>query len=180
MFIPSGTHNQRQKFTVSRGRRSIDTKIPRSGREVFVGTFPIGVEPSEFHSRLQKEGVQDMIRSIRDKFQGATVIVGVDRLDCIKGLPQKLCAFDRFLKRHPEWIGKAILVQVAIPSRANLEVHQELRVEVEKLVREINGKYGMPHRFPSLCHRILQNSVAAATFTSTSAMVVGPRGRVCV
>jgi trehalose-6-phosphate synthase len=158
--------NPRQELTLSSDRRSVDSKISLSGREVFVGAFPIGIEPSEFHSRLQKEGVQDMIRSMRDKFQGATVIVGVDRLDYIKGIPQKLYAFDMFLERHPEWIGKAILVQVAIPSRANLEMNQKLRVDVQKLIGEINGKYGMPHRFPSLFHSILQMSAALAKLTS--------------
>ena len=121
-----------------------------------IGTFPIGVEPSEFQSRLRKECVQGMICSMRDQFQGARVIVGVDRLDYIKGLPQKLYAFDRFLETHPEWIGKAILVQVAVPSRANLEAHQELRVEIHKLVGEINGKYGMYHLFPSPWFATLQ------------------------
>ena len=90
-----------------------------------------------------------MIRSMRNKFDGAKVIVGVDRLDCIKGIPQKLLAFDRFLERHPEWVGKAILVQVAVPSRANLEVHRELKIEIQQLVGEINGKHGMSYHFPS-------------------------------
>ena len=90
-----------------------------------------------------------MIRSMRDKFDGVKVIVGVDRLDCIKGIPQKLLAFDRFLERHLEWVGKAILVQVVVPSRDNLEVHRELKIEIQQLVGEINGKHGMSSDCPS-------------------------------
>jgi len=113
-----------------------------NGHDALVGTYPIGVEPSHFHDRLRTNAVQDMIRSMRSKFHGARVVVGVDRLDCIKGIPQKLHAFDKFLETYPEWVGKAILVQLAIPSRANLQVHQDLLAEVHRLVGQINGKYG--------------------------------------
>jgi trehalose 6-phosphate synthase len=138
-------------FTISSGLRFAGTTLELDGRQILTGTFPIGIEPSEFHSRVKKDGVQEMIRSMRDKFDEATVIVGVDRLDYIKGVPQKLRAFDMFLERHPEWVGKTVLVQVAIPSRANLEVNQKLRVDVQNLIGEINGKYGMRYRF--VCSR---------------------------
>ena len=124
-----------------------------NGRNLLVGTFSIGIEPSHFHERLRTNAVQDMIRSIRSKFHGATVIIGVDRLDCIEGLPQKLHASDEFLERHPEWVGHAILVQLTIPSRESLDVHQKLLAKVQKLVGEINGKYGklsIPWLVPSL------------------------------
>jgi len=123
--------------------RAANSKVALlDGREVSIGTFPIGIEPSEFHDRLRTSGVQEMIRSMRTKFHGTKVVVGVDRLDCIKGIPQKLYAFDKFLERHSEWIGQAVLVQLVIPSRANLDAHQKLLVEIHKLVGEINGKYG--------------------------------------
>ncbi len=112
------------------------------GREIVVGTFPIGIEPCEFQDRLRKQSVQESIRNLTQRFYGAKVIVGVDRLDCIKGIPQKLCAFDRFLETNPEWIGRAILVQVTVPSRANLDAHRALKIEIQQLVGEINGKYG--------------------------------------
>lgn len=40
------------------------------------------------------------------------VMLGVDRLDMIKGIPQKLLAFEKFLEEHPEWNDKVCLVQV--------------------------------------------------------------------
>jgi trehalose-6-phosphate synthase len=40
------------------------------------------------------------------------VMLGVDRLDMIKGIPQKLLAFEKFLHEHPEWRDKVLLVQV--------------------------------------------------------------------
>ena len=92
-----------------------------------------------------------MVHTMKTNFRGAKIIVGVDRLDYIKGIPQKLHAFDSFLERHPEWVGRAILVQVVVPSRANLDEHQKLKVDIHRLVGEINGKYGKHCRsFPPL------------------------------
>lgn len=69
-------------------------------------------------------------------------MVGVDRLDYIKGVPQKLHALEIFLTEHPEWIGKVVLVQVAVPSRQDVEEYQNLRAVVNELVGRINGKFG--------------------------------------
>ncbi len=41
----------------------------------------------------------------------------MDRLDYIKGIPHRLRAFDRFLQTYPEWVGKVVLIQIAVPSR---------------------------------------------------------------
>ena len=116
--------------------------MSHDNRPISVKTFPIGIEPAEFHTRLWKSSVQDSIRSMKDKFRGVKVIVGVDRLDCIKGLPQKLLAFETFLERNPSWVGRATLVQVVVPSRDSLESHKDLKEIVQQLVGRINGKYG--------------------------------------
>ena len=55
---------------------------------------------------LKKESVQKRITALEQRFNGVKVIVGVDRLDYIKGVPQKLHALELFLTQHPEWIGK--------------------------------------------------------------------------
>lgn len=86
---------------------------------------------------------------LEQKFQGVKLMVGVDRLDYIKGVPQKLHALEVFLSDHPEWVGKVVLVQVAVPSRQDVEEYQNLRAVVNELVGRINGKFGMPVPFPA-------------------------------
>ena len=51
-------------------------------------------------------------------------MLGVDRLDMIKGIPQKLLAFEKFLDEHPEWADKVLLVQIAVPSRTDVPEYQ--------------------------------------------------------
>ena len=51
-------------------------------------------------------------------------MLGVDRLDMIKGIPQKLLAFEKFLEEHPEWRDKVLLVQIAVPTRQDVPEYQ--------------------------------------------------------
>jgi trehalose 6-phosphate synthase len=85
---------------------------------------------------------QARIAELESKFKGKKMIVGVDRLDYIKGVPQKLHGFEVFLTEHPEWVGKVVLVQVAVPSRGDVEEYQNLRTSVNELVGRINGQFG--------------------------------------
>jgi trehalose 6-phosphate synthase len=91
---------------------------------------------------LRRDKVVERIKELRQRFQGVKVIVGVDRLDYIKGIPQKLHALEVFLSEHPEWIGKVVLVQVAVPSRQDVEEYQNLRASINELVGRINGRFG--------------------------------------
>lgn len=113
-----------------------------NGKFVTVGAFPIGIDPEKFVEGLKKPSVQNRIATLKRKFEGVKLIVGVDRLDYIKGVPQKLHALEVFLTEHPEWIGKIVLVQVAVPSRQDVEEYQNLRAVVNELVGRINGKFG--------------------------------------
>ncbi|EMD31327.1 glycosyltransferase family 20 protein [Gelatoporia subvermispora B] len=112
------------------------------GRLAHVGTFPIGIDPSSFIENLKKESVQKRIKQLEQRFGDVKVIVGVDRLDYIKGVPQKLHALELFLTQHPEWIGKVVLAQLAVPSRQDVEEYQNLRATVNELVGRINGRFG--------------------------------------
>lgn len=112
------------------------------GRFVNVGAFPIGIDVDTFTDGLKEESVIERITKLKETFKDVKIIVGVDRLDYIKGVPQKLHAMEVFLNEHPEWIGKVVLVQVAVPSRGDVEEYQYLRSVVNELVGRINGQFG--------------------------------------
>ncbi|KHN97185.1 trehalose-6-phosphate synthase 1 [Metarhizium album ARSEF 1941] len=124
------------------GTHTTPNGVDWNGRFVTIGAFPIGIDPDKFVEGLGKPAVQDRIATLTRKFEGVKLIVGVDRLDYIKGVPQKLHALEVFLTEHPEWIGKIVLVQVAVPSRQDVEEYQNLRAVVNELVGRINGKFG--------------------------------------
>ena len=83
------------------------------------------------------------IQTIRSRIGDQQTILGVDRLDYIKGVPNKLLAFDLFLSQHSEFRGKVSLLQVAVPTRTDVEEYKNLKNMVDGLVGLINGKYGM-------------------------------------
>ncbi|KAI1324218.1 glycosyltransferase family 20 protein [Xylariaceae sp. FL0255] len=124
------------------GAQTTPNGVDYHGKFITVGAFPIGIDPEKFVEGLKKPKVQQRITTLTRKFEGVKLIVGVDRLDYIKGVPQKLHALEVFLTEHPEWIGKVVLVQVAVPSRQDVEEYQNLRATVNELVGRINGKFG--------------------------------------
>ncbi|KAI0084050.1 glycosyltransferase family 20 protein [Irpex rosettiformis] len=124
------------------GLPTMPNGVEFAGRLAHVGTFPIGIDPASFTENLKKESVQKRIKQLENRFGDVKVIVGVDRLDYIKGVPQKLHALELFLSQHPEWIGKVVLAQLAVPSRQDVEEYQNLRATVNELVGRINGRFG--------------------------------------
>ncbi|CAO1627939.1 unnamed protein product [Parajaminaea phylloscopi] len=143
------------------------------GRYVHVGTFPIGIEPNTFHDGLRREAVQQRIKSLERRFEGVKIIVGVDRLDYIKGVPQKLYGFEQFLQDHPEWIGKVVLVQVAVPSRQDVEEYQNLRAIVNEAVGRINGRFGTVESMPiHFLHRSVSFDELCALYAVSDACLV--------
>lgn len=130
------------------GLATMPNGLSFEGRYTHVGTFPIGIEPMQFVDGLEKPAVADRLSQLEKRFEGVKVIIGVDRLDYIKGVPQKLHALETFLHQHPEWIGKVVLVQLAIPSRQDVEEYQNLRSMTEQLVGRINGQFGTVEFMP--------------------------------
>lgn len=122
--------------------RTTPNGISYKGRSISIGAFPIGIDVDKFTEGVKKPEVVKRIEQLRLKFGDTKVIVGVDRLDYIKGVPHKLHAFEVFLTENPDWIGKVVLVQVAVPSRGDVEEYQSLRASVNELVGRINGKFG--------------------------------------
>lgn len=127
----------------SRGARTeIPNQIQYKSRLICTGNFIVGIDPQKFTDTLQKPDVQRRIASLEERYKGVQVIVGVDRLDHIKGLTQKLKGFDTFLDDHPELQNKVVLIQVAVPSREDVKEYQDLETELSTLAGKINGKHG--------------------------------------
>ncbi|KIK68474.1 glycosyltransferase family 20 protein [Collybiopsis luxurians FD-317 M1] len=86
------------------------------GRLVDVGVFPMGIDVGRLNERRQEPEVADWISMLKEKYKGLKLVVGRDKLDDIQGVHQKVQAFDLFLEKHPEWVEKVVLIQLAIPN----------------------------------------------------------------
>ncbi|CAG9463814.1 unnamed protein product [Pedinophyceae sp. YPF-701] len=116
--------------------------VEDNGNLTRVAAFPIGIDPEQFMHALRKEDVRANIMELRERFKGRRVMLGVDRLDMIKGIPQKLLSIEKFLDEHPEWHDNVIVIQIAVPTRTEVPEYQALRSTVHEIVGRINGKFG--------------------------------------
>jgi len=73
---------------------------------VNVGIFPIGIDTQSLSVKRQDPEVAQWVSELREKYSGLKLIVARDKLDYIKGVRQKMLAFERFLDMYPEWQGK--------------------------------------------------------------------------
>jgi trehalose 6-phosphate synthase len=110
-------------------------------REVRVGNFPIGIDFNGFATRASSAKVAEKTQAFRTRYGDSQIVLGVDRLDYTKGIPQRLHAFAGLLERFPEVHGRIRLFQVVVPSRVGIPKYDELKTEIERLVGEINGRY---------------------------------------
>ena len=116
--------------------------IEVDGRKIRAEVFPIGIDAERFSRFAQTTAARRTYKQARSDLHGRKQIVGVDRLDYSKGIPERLRAFDRLLKEYPEHRGKVNLLQIAPLSRSEVDAYAALKREIEELAGSINGAYG--------------------------------------
>ena len=113
---------------------------------VAVDAIPIGIDAdSAEKAAFQNPAVAEKIAGIQALYAGKKIIIGRDRLDTVRGVPQKLQAFRIFLERYPEWHEKVVLIQITSPSEINTDGNDGESKSLNKisdLASEINGLYG--------------------------------------
>ncbi len=133
----------------------------------------VGIDPDRFAELAQQPAgpeLGDFARLLGDR----KLILGIDRLDYSKGVPERLEAFARFLERYPAYRNQVSFVQVSVPTRSDVPEYANLKQRVETLVGRINGAYGeadwVPVRYlyrsydqSTLAHLYRQAAVALVT-----------------
>jgi trehalose 6-phosphate synthase/phosphatase len=178
-LISFHTHLHLQHFRMSLRRQlgleSAVDHVEVPGRRVRIEALPIGIAPDEFAQQLDLPETQEHLARLRNQYPDQQVIVAVDRLDYTKGIPQRLRTFRHMLKTMPELTGKVVLLQIAVPSRENIESYQALRSEVQELISGINGEYGSPDWTPVLyMHRVISRSELVAFYSFADVAWVSP------
>ncbi|MFH1679016.1 MAG: trehalose-6-phosphate synthase [Candidatus Eisenbacteria bacterium] len=123
-----------------RGKGRVIT-ASHEGRAVRLGVFPIGIDYAFFDRESGTEEVSSRAWEIHSNLPKRQIILGVDRLDYTKGIPQRLRAFSTALRKHPELIQNVTLAQVVVPSREDVPEYRTLKTEIDRLVGEINGQF---------------------------------------
>ncbi len=144
-------------------------------RTVKAGAFPIGIDVDEFTALSQAPEAQAMFERISGEYSRRELLLGVERLDYSKGLPQRIRAFRSLLQLYPENLKSATLIQIASPSREDMGTYTDLLAELESLCGSVNGDFGeldwMPVRY---MHRNVPRAELPGLYRAASVALVTP------
>ncbi|MEO9322990.1 trehalose-6-phosphate synthase [Nocardioides sp. C4-1] len=146
------------------------------GRAVRAAAFPISIDARGYEELAQKDSVVERAAAIREALGNPRkIFLGIDRLDYTKGIYARLRAFAELISDGRFDVEDAVFVQVAVPSREQVEQYRILRDDIERLVGRINGDLGRIGRPAiSYLHTSYPREEMAALYTAADVMVVTP------
>ena len=156
-------------------KRIDEDSFEYEGRSVRIGVFPVGVETEAF-SRLARRAIESaFVRDVLGSLSGRAMIIGVDRLDYSKGIPERMNAFERFLKLFPDWHGNVTYLQITPRSRSEIPEYADIGRLVGEAVGRINGNFGeaswTPVRYINKAH---SRTALAGLYRAARAALVTP------
>ncbi|MEZ5740153.1 MAG: trehalose-6-phosphate synthase, partial [Burkholderiaceae bacterium] len=168
-------HFRRFVTEEARGEDLGNGRLGAWGSTVVAKAFPIGVDARPFGALARTREAVQAAERLRTRNLGRTSIIGVDRLDYSKGLPQRMRSFERLLETYPENLSKVVFTQVAPPTRVDVDAYNDIRAELERLSGAINGRFSdfdwTPIRY---IHRPVARNKLAAMFAASGVGFVTP------
>jgi trehalose 6-phosphate synthase len=119
-----------------------DGLIQYGDRRIRACAFPIGIDYEEFVDSAWSDVAVEGCKRLKESLgHGRKMLIGVDRLDYSKGLGERFDSFGRFLTDNPEMAKDVVLLQIAPPSREDVESYQLIRHDLERKAGHINGAH---------------------------------------
>lgn len=117
------------------------TIIRYNSRDIKVGYYPISIDFDEFNDLASDPRVAEASWYLDENIQSDTLMLGLDRLDYTKGIPERFLAFERALEKYEDLRGKISLIQIVVPSRLDVTEYKNLKSELDSLSGRINGRF---------------------------------------
>lgn len=125
--------------------------ITFGGAETLIENYPISIEWPAATVVANWAPVPQCRRNVYQRLglqPDQQLAIGVDRFDYTKGILERLQAAERMLEKHPQMVGKFVLVQIASPSRSSLDEYRSFREHVQRVTDRINRRFGRPDYQP--------------------------------
>jgi len=152
-----------------------EDRVVAFGQSVIVRAFPIGIDPESVFEMAHTPDADAHMARLQRRSMANMFVLGVDRLDYTKGLPGRMRAFKRLLELHPDLLKRVTMMQIAPPTREEVEAYTDIRQELEGLSGSINGEFGdfdwTPVRY---IHRAIPRATLAALFRASQVGLVTP------
>ncbi|ODV58845.1 trehalose-phosphatase TPS2 [Ascoidea rubescens DSM 1968] len=131
------------------GCEATPNSVSAYGSYVNVDALPIGIDSFKIEDNAFNTPIIDKkVHAIRSLYENKKIIIGRDRLDTVRGVIQKLQAFEMFLSMYPEWVDKVVLIQLSSPAYLHENASSSVEKDVQELVAHINGTYGSLNSTP--------------------------------
>jgi trehalose 6-phosphate synthase len=148
----------------------LDGSIKQGGRSVRVRSFPIGIDVPAFMRDASRRPEGNLGSDLPQ-----SLIIGVDRLDYSKGLPNRFRAFGRFLEKRSDKLEPVSLLQIAPPTREEVTAYRQIRLELEELAGRLNGEHAELNWTPlRYIHRAIDRQVLAQLYRRAKVGLVTP------
>ena len=152
-----------------------DDRVRAFGRTITARAFPIGIDPDTVFEMAHTPEADAHMARLQRRSMANMFVLGVDRLDYTKGLPGRMRAFRRLLELYPDLRKRVTMMQIAPPTREEVEAYTDIRQELEGLSGSINGEFGdfdwTPVRY---IHRAIPRATLAALFRASQVGLVTP------
>ncbi|ODT19741.1 MAG: alpha,alpha-trehalose-phosphate synthase [Hyphomicrobium sp. SCN 65-11] len=152
-----------------------DDRVRAYGKTIIARAFPIGIDPDSVFEMAHTPEADAHMARLQRRSMANMFVLGVDRLDYTKGLPGRMRAFRRLLELYPDLRKRVTMMQIAPPTREEVEAYTDIRQELEGLSGSINGEFGdfdwTPVRY---IHRAIPRATLAALFRASQAGLVTP------
>jgi alpha,alpha-trehalose-phosphate synthase [UDP-forming] len=109
-------------------------------RLIQVKAFPISIDYAQIDTLANSASIQEQAQLIQCSYNMEFIGIGVDRLDYTKGILERLEAIRFFFEKYPQYRQRLTFVQIASPTRTEVEAYRLLKEQVEQAVGSINGQ----------------------------------------
>jgi trehalose 6-phosphate synthase len=174
------TESDLQSFTdyierEAHGTVRADGLLHAYGRTAKAGAYPIGIYPDAIAKTAEQYSNRRQVVALRDNLHGRKLIMSVDRLDYSKGLAERFQAFERLLQISPGWHGHVTMVQIAPPTRSDVQTYQRIRQNLEGEAGRINGRFAQLDWTPiRYLNRKYERNLLMALFRASQVGYVTP------
>jgi trehalose 6-phosphate synthase len=151
------------------------TLVQYKKRIIQVGHFPISIDFNEFNNAAHSQEVQDAAWYLHENLHERQLMLGIDRLDYTKGIPERFLAYELALEKYPELKQKISLLQVVVPSRTLDPDYQNLKEQLDQIVGRINSRFGNAGWIPiHYVFRSLDNTQLVAHYRTSEIALITP------
>jgi trehalose 6-phosphate synthase/phosphatase len=157
------------------GARVDGNTVHWNDRTVRIEAHPIGIDTGRFIEMAEDPATRSAAEQIRHDTAAEHLLLGVDRLDYTKGVPERLLGFEHFLTHNPDYHERVTFFQISAPSRTRIESYQELKRSVDEIAGRINGTFMRGEWVPvRYLYRSHSQEELVAHYLAADAMLITP------